>query len=225
MNISNIVNQNSDQAQAQAGNSRGQLGKEDFLQLLTVQLRYQDPLNPMENTEFVAQMAQFSSLEQLQNMNQTMERSQGAEAELQAAFKNNLVTSLVGKAVEVPTQEVAYDGETTEVAYRLGAQARSALLQILDARGQVVRELELDTSQAYNKVEWDGKSASGDKVPRGAYLAVVTAAGPGGLSVEADMLKRVRVDAVRYAGSEARIWADGRELALSDIRGVVEVGN
>lgn len=223
MNISNIVNQNGDQAQA--GNSRAQLGKDDFLQLLTVQLRYQDPLNPMENTEFVAQMAQFSSLEQLQNMNQTMEKSQGAEAELQAAFKNNLVTSLVGKAVEVPTQEVAYDGETTEVAYRLGPQARSASLQILDARGQMVRELELDTSQAYNKVEWDGKSVSGDKVPKGAYLAVVTAAGPGGVPVEADMLKRVRVDAVRYAGSEARIWADGRELALSDLRGVVEAGN
>ena len=223
MNISNIVNQNGDQAQA--GNSRAQLGKDDFLKLLTVQLRYQDPLNPMENTEFVAQMAQFSSLEQLQNMNQTMERSQGAEAELQAAFKNNLVTSLVGKAVEVPTQEVAYDGETTEVAYRLGPQARSASLQILDARGQMVRELELDTSQAYNTVEWDGKSVSGDKVPKGAYLAVVIAAGPGGVPVEADMLKRVRVDAVRYAGSEARIWADGRELALSDLRGVVEAGN
>jgi flagellar basal-body rod modification protein FlgD len=223
MNISNIVNQNGDQAQVE--NSRAHLGKDDFLQLLTVQLRYQDPLNPMENTEFVAQMAQFSSLEQLQNMNQTMERSQGAEAELQAAFKNNLVTSLVGKAVEVPTQEVAYDGETTEVAYRLGPQARSASLQILDARGQLVRELELDTSQAYNTVEWDGKSVSGDKVPKGAYLAVVTAAGPGGVPVEADMLKRVRVDAVRYAGSEARIWADGRELALSDLRGVVEAGN
>ncbi|MCS5689941.1 MAG: flagellar hook assembly protein FlgD, partial [Acidimicrobiales bacterium] len=206
-------------------NSRAQLGKDDFLKLLTVQLRYQDPLNPMENTEFVAQMAQFSSLEQLQNMNQTMERSQAAEAELQAAFKNNLGTSLVGKAVEVPTQEVAYDGEITEVAYRLGPQARSASLQILDARGQMVRELELDTSQAYNTVEWDGKSVSGDKVPKGAYLAVVIAAGPGGVPVEADMLKRVRVDAVRYAGSEARIWADGRELALSDLRGVVEVGN
>ena len=223
MNISNIVNQNS--AQAPSGNSRTQLGKDDFLQLLTVQLRYQDPLNPMENTEFVAQMAQFSSLEQLQNMNQTMESNQGAEAELQTAFKNNLVTSLVGKAVEVPTQEVAYDGDDAEVAYRLGAQARGASLRILDARGQLVRELELDVSQPYGTVEWDGRSESGDKVPKGAYLAVVAATGPGGRPVEADMLKRVKVDAVRYAGGEARIWADGREMSLSDLRGVVEARN
>lgn len=223
MNISNIVNHNG--AQTQQSNPQNQLGKDDFLQLLTVQLRYQDPLNPMENTEFVAQMAQFSSLEQLQNMNQTMERNQGAEMELQTAFQNNMVTSLVGKAVEVPTQEVTYSGDTAEVAYRLGAQARSASLRILDARGQLVRELDLDVSQAYGKVEWDGKSATGDEVPKGAYLAVVAATGPGGAPVAADMLKRVKVDAVRYVGNEARIWAGGRELALADLRGVVESDN
>ena len=61
--------------------------------------------------------------------------------------------------------------------------------------------------------------------PKGAYLAVVAATGPGGRPVEADMLKRVKVDAVRYAGGEARIWADGREMSLSDLRGVVEAGN
>ena len=223
MNISSIVNQNG--AQAQAASAQNQLGKDDFLKLLTVQLRYQDPLNPMENTEFIAQMAQFSSLEQLQNMNQSMAQSQGSEAELHAAFKNNLVTSLVGKSVEVPTQEVAYDGQDAEVAYRLGERARSAALRILDARGQLVRQLELDTSQAYGTIEWDGKSESGDKVPEGAYLAVVAAEGPGGVPVEADVLKRVKVDAVRYAGSEARIWADGRELSLADLRGVLAGNN
>ena len=59
-------------------------------------------------------------------------------------------------------------------------------------------------------------------MPKGAYLAVVAATGPGGAPVEADMLKRVKVDAVRYSGNEARVWADGRELVLADLRGVVE---
>ena len=53
----------------------------------------------------------------------------------------------------------------------------------------------------------------------------MAATGPGGAPVEADMLKRVKVDAVRYSGNEARIWADGRELGLSDLRGVLEGGD
>ena len=177
MNISSITNPTG-AGQQPVSAAQNVLGKDDFLHLLTVQLRYQDPLNPLENTEFIAQMAQFSSLEQLQNMNQSMEKSQGSEAELHTAFKNNLVTSLVGKSVEVPTQQVTYDGASAEVSYRLGDRAHSASLRILDARGQLVRELELDTAQAYGTVEWDGKSAAGDKVPKGAYLAIVAATGP-----------------------------------------------
>ena len=167
MNISSITHP-AGAAQQPVSGAQNVLGKDDFLHLLTVQLRYQDPLNPMENTEFIAQMAQFSSLEQLQNMNQSLEKSEGSEAELHAAFTNNLVTSLVGKSVEVPTQQGTYDGDNAEVAYRLGDRSRSASLRILDARGQLVRELELDTTQAYGTVEGDGKSASGDKVPKGA---------------------------------------------------------
>ena len=86
MDISSIVNS---KTLKQPEGGRNQLGKDDFLKLLTVQLRYQDPLNPMENTEFIAQMAQFSSLEQLQNMNAGLKQNLGAETQLHAAFKNH----------------------------------------------------------------------------------------------------------------------------------------
>ena len=92
MDVSSILNKSPAATQPVVG--RDQLGKDDFLKLLTVQLRYQDPLNPMENTEFIAQMAQFSSLEQLQNMNAGLEKNLGAETQLHNAFQNNLVFRL-----------------------------------------------------------------------------------------------------------------------------------
>jgi len=203
-------------------NPSTQLGKDDFLRLLTVQLRYQDPLNPLENTEFIAQMAQFSSLEQLQNMNDTLDENNKAETQLQTAFNTNLATSLVGKKVEVPTSEVEIDGTgVTTLGYRLGEGAREAILQILDAQGQTVRSFDLNPTQSQGTLEWDGKNNAGEEVSAGAYRVVVKAEGIGGTAVDAAALQGVRVDAVRYAGQEARIWAAGREWGLEELSGVL----
>ena len=224
MNISSITNPQNKPSHTGDG-SRAQLGKDDFLQLLTMQLRYQDPLNPLENTEFIAQMAQFTSLEQLQNINQTLTTSQNKEGNLQTAFANNLVTSLVGKDVEIATNQVAFYGGDTEVNFGLGRGARQATMSILDARGQLVREFELDVTQAHGSVQWDGRSEDGHQVPEGAYRVVVTAEGIGGATVAAEALERVRVEAIRYGEDESYLWAGGRELTLSDVRGVLAGSN
>ena len=220
MNIAGITSRASSQ-ESPIANPSTQLGKDDFLRLLTVQLRYQDPLNPLENTEFIAQMAQFSSLEQLQNMNQSLEKNLDAEAQLQTAFRNNLATSLIGKSVEVPTWEIEYDGRNdASLAYRLNGEARKAELQILDARGSLVRRFELDVSSPYGSITWNGKSEKGKTVPPGAYRVVVQGEDAAGDPVGGDALKKVRVQAVRY-GREVKIWADGRELSLGDLGGVL----
>lgn len=226
MQIARLINQAPQEAAASAANSGTQLGKDDFLRLLTVQLRYQDPLNPLSDTDFIAQMAQFSSLEQLQNMNKSLERGLDSEEQLHTAFRNNLATSLVGKTVQIPTAEIVYDGDNSaEVSYLLDSGARSARLQVLDATNRLVREFELPSSASRGRVEWDGSSHLGTKVPPGAYRVLVLAEDALGRPLKAEALMDVRVQAVRFGDGEAKIWANDRELTLGDLRGVLAEKN
>jgi flagellar basal-body rod modification protein FlgD len=222
MNIDQILGGAPTPEELKRNNASTQLGKDDFLRLLTVQLRYQDPLNPLQYTDFIAQMAQFSSLEQLQNMNTSLDKNVGSDQQLNAAFNNNIVTALVGKLVEIPTVEIEYDGlESSSVSYRLGEGTRNAKLQILDGRSQLVREFELDVTSSRGAIEWDGKSRLDTEVPAGAYRVLVLAEDVSGDAVKADVLNAVRVDAVRYDSQGARIWAGYRELRLEDLSGVL----
>jgi len=86
------------------------LGKDDFLKLLITQLSHQDPLSPMENTEFIAQMAQFSSLEQITNMSAGFNR-------LSSMLTNSEAVNLVGKTVDIATENGLITG-TAEAATR-----------------------------------------------------------------------------------------------------------
>ena len=131
----------------------------------------------------------------------------------------------MGKDVEIATNQVAFYGGDTEVNYGLGTGARHATMSILDARGQLVREFELDATQAHGSVQWDGRSEDGRQVPEGAYRVVVTAEGIGEAPVAAEALERVRVEAIRYGEDESYLWAGGRELTLSDVRGVLAGSN
>ena len=78
------------------------LGKDDFLQILVAQLQAQDPLAPMEGQEFASQLAQFSSLEQLTNVNDNLEASQAFDV----AMSNNSAIALIGKNVDAPGNAV-----------------------------------------------------------------------------------------------------------------------
>jgi flagellar basal-body rod modification protein FlgD len=89
------------------------LGKDDFLKLFTSQLKYQDPLKPLEGTEFTAQMAQFSSLEQLFNLNSSMEQL----VAYQMSLNNGFATSLISKTVKTTDDAVS---KVTGVAFQEG---------------------------------------------------------------------------------------------------------
>lgn len=94
------------------------LGKDEFLQLLITQLRHQDPINPVEDKEFIAQLAQFSSLEQMQNLNTNLQDMMMAQQKLTALGQ---ATQMIGREVELFTQEgESMFGRVTGVQFRAG---------------------------------------------------------------------------------------------------------
>ena len=97
---------NSTNTQKQNQFNVNSLGKDDFLQLLITQLRYQDPTSPVDDKEFIAQLAQFSSLEQMQNLNDTMLTMMESQQKLTALSQ---ATAMIGKMVEIYSE----DGESS----------------------------------------------------------------------------------------------------------------
>src|SRR2546423_270464 len=120
MAVSNVSNSNAQapQAIAQLGNNQG-LDKNAFLKLLVAQMKNQDPLKPMDNTEFVAQLAQFSNLEQVMGINSRLDTLTAQGQGLQ----NTEIASLVGKTVTVNGKTIGLDGSggAASFGFTLGA--------------------------------------------------------------------------------------------------------
>lgn len=145
------------------------LGKEQFLELLVAQLQNQDPLNPMDATEFTAQLAQFSSLEQLYGANENLSRMAQATEENQDLERLSAV-SMIGRRVEVAGPDFHYGDTPVELGYTLDTPAAAVTAQILDARDQVVAVLPQDgVGVGSHYYSWDGSGLNGQSLPPGNY--------------------------------------------------------
>lgn len=162
-------------AQALGGNDS--MGKDAFLKLLVEQIKHQDPLQPTDNAEFVAELAQFTSLEQTMGINDRLDRlsiqSQGSA--------NTAVVGFVGKNAIVRGDVITRDasGQPSKIKFQLSNPAETVKVSVADSNGRTVRELVLNKSDsAVREVMWDGMSSEGVRQPPGRYTFTVTAKGP-----------------------------------------------
>ncbi|MCA9753657.1 MAG: flagellar hook assembly protein FlgD, partial [Gemmatimonadetes bacterium] len=126
------------QAERDAQSAPGELGRDAFLKLLVGQLSHQDPMSPLQDQEFVAQLATFSSLEQLQNINDGIQ----ASLLMNQSVNNSLATNLIGKEILASGGDVEV-GESGDVPFRVDlAQAADVKVEIVDSEGNVVRTLD-----------------------------------------------------------------------------------
>ncbi len=150
-----------------AGDRKGDaLGQADFLRLMTEQLKHQDPLKPLENSAFLGQLAQFSTVQGIESLNSRVDAfsaAMGSDQMLRGA-------ALVGRQVLVPSTRMAL-GESggTEGAVAV-PDAGSVQFTVTDATGRTVREFTVPAARAGEvPFAWDGTDASGQRLPPGSY--------------------------------------------------------
>jgi len=144
-----------------------EMGKSDFLTLFTAQLKNQDPLDPVKNEAFVAQLAQFSQLEASTNM-------QGSMSKLADSLSGERLLSsaaLIGKRVAVADAPAQLrSGENVGASIDLSGDASGVQLNVYDSKGNMVQELIAGATPAGNvDLSWDGTDLAGNRLPPGQY--------------------------------------------------------
>jgi flagellar basal-body rod modification protein FlgD len=157
-----------------ASNSSNAMGKDAFMKLLVAQISHQNPLKPMDDTAFVAQLAQFSALEQTMGINKRLDDLTTA----QRGTANTELGALVGKKVTVRGTMTSLDssGIGAPISFTLDGNAKTVDVNIADATGKTVRTIHVGAQAAgLTKITWDGRNNDGLAQPPGPYTVSVVA--------------------------------------------------
>jgi len=206
---------------ASTGSSSGdiansnKLGKDDFLKLLVAQLKAQNPLDPQKAEDFSAQLAQFSSLEQLTNVNGNLDKIGSFEQ----AVNNSSLINLIGKNVDSPGDRIDYNtGETKTLNFSLSADAAQVAVDVFDSTGEKVTTLNLSNQTAgNNQAIWNGHDGEGKPVQPGAYTFQVKAQTLSGEEIPVQTFVSGKVSDVVFEEGGAQAIVNGQKTAVSDI--------
>lgn len=201
------------------GVGKSSLGKDDFMKLMISQLKNQDPLNPMDGTQFSAQLAQFSSLEQLTNMNDSLNKSIDANYLLTQSVNNTMSASLIGKEIKLNGGGISYKGQDNiQLGYNLASDAKSVAVNVYDGTGKLVKSFENEnTSTGDHKLSWDFSDNNGNKLPNGSYTFEVKAKGQDDQEITTGIFKFGVIDSVKFTEQGTKIMVGNAEYNISDV--------
>jgi flagellar basal-body rod modification protein FlgD len=218
--ITNILNSQQNYNKSNDGTGKSELGKDDFLKLMMAQMKYQDPMNPLDSNEYAAQLAQFSQLEQLSNLNENVTRSIDANYLLTQSVNNTMTATLIGKDVKLDSQFATYNGQKNiTFGYDLPTEASSVKINIYDQFGSLVRTIDSDKlSEGYSKLSWDFTDNDGNNVAHGAYRFEIEATATNGnpMTVASNIFGTI--DGVRYGENGTTLLIDNVEYSLAQIQ-------
>lgn len=197
------------------------LGKDDFLNLLVAQLQNQDPLSPLDSTAFTSQLAQFSSLEQLSNVNENLEYLQM----YQASINNAQAVSFIGKNIDAFGKSIKLESEANEdIHFELNRDSSSVYINIYNDRGDLVKIIENGPmGEGKQSVEWDGTDNGGNTLPEGIYEFEVMAVDANGDKVQTTTYISDKVTGVTFKNGVTYLLAGGMKIPIGDVIEVSEV--
>lgn len=196
------------------------MGKDDFLTLLVAQLQAQDPLNPMDGTDFTAQLAQFSALEQLQNVNSNL----GTLSTSQSIQTNAGAVDFIGKQITALGNEVDIeDGQRAGIQFNLSENAAAVFVHIYDENGNYIREIESGAlSAGQQEIAWDGYDYLDGQVPDGTYQYEVTALDADGQTVDVTTFVKGTVSGVNYKNGQTYLLTGNQQIPMGNVVQVLD---
>jgi flagellar basal-body rod modification protein FlgD len=199
-----------------AGALSGTANEDEFLKLLVAQLQNQDPLDPQKGSDFIAQLAQFSTLEQTTQTNTVLSQIEAG----QASLAQQSVMSLVGRNVTAQTTQVQIGatGGPPPLGVHLDGDAAKIQVTISDANGKTVRTITLGAQPAGNvALGWDGKGDNGVLLPPGTYQVAVSATSAPGAAVSSYAELTGAVSSVEFSGGTTKLHIGTAVVKPGDI--------
>ncbi len=176
------------------------LGKDDFMRIMVTQMKHQDPTAPFKAEQMAAQMAQFASVEQLQNINSGLTKMQTQNQPLERLA----MTNMIGKTVTVDRERFPHtEGQTESLSFALPKDARELKLVVVSEGGEVVLEKDMGSHKAgEGNFGWDGLKANTLPAKTGNYILRIEAKDDKGSSIAINSQRRAKVVGVSFEGSD-----------------------
>lgn len=204
---------------------RNAIGKDGFMKLLLTQLRNQDPQNPLKSHEFASQLAQFTQVEQLFNLNDKLEKSLQLDINLNQSIGNSLATTIVGKNMIAVGNEVSLDdGVATGIFITLRESVPNVSINIFDSNGTLIKR---ENAGAFitgdHTYLWNGKNDEGVLMPDGVYTFEVKALGNDGNSLPVAFFMGGHITGVEFSSDNPTNFLIGNlKVSVSDVVRIVE---
>ena len=191
--------------------------KDDFLKLLVTQMKYQDPMNPMDSAQMTSQIAQLNTVEGINQLNATVSNLQAslmASQSMQSA-------SLIGKTILADGNAISLLNGSANLSIRLEGAAESVVVDVINASGRIIQSVDLGASTAGIKsFTWNGSTNEGGTAPNGQYTFQVNAKKLN-QAVAVTPLTQATVSGVELTSAGPQLSLNnGTNIAMSTIRGV-----